>query len=166
MAEYGFTTLFTTEGIVIEAAPGELKRGQRKAVKEGMRRSVKHWHRAFFPRKFEGSAYNRYQLKPRTVKYSRRKRRKKGHDRAFEYSGQFKEMSRNPIRLSGTARQVKGRVASPWYVRMIPKTRDAPMLTAEAVKTIAAEARDMARIVAVTVRQLLGKIKKKTRLKT
>jgi len=125
----------TINGVVIEGGPQALKRGMSKHVKAGLRDTIQWWQDHVRPKHFRPGAARSYGGKPRSRKYLRRKGRTKHHNADNVWSGRFRRMTALPMRFTGTAKSMKGIMLVPWYVNMVPKTRNAPALGRELIMT-------------------------------
>lgn len=137
------------KGVVITGGPEHHKRRFLPAVKVGMQRTIRYWHRRYLRLHFAAGAAQRYGYKARVpqkgsrLSYRARKMKYKGHRAPLTWSGTARKMVTLPIATRGTPKRATGTMYAPWYFSMRPKTRNAPALGEELIRTRTEEARDM-----------------------
>ncbi len=95
---------------------GMKKADIRRLVKQELLDSVDFWHSEFLPMHFKRGAKQKYGYKDREKRYNERKRRKKGHTRPLEFSGQMKRELLRRVRLTGTSKKATGSMSAPRYM--------------------------------------------------
>ena len=135
--------LVTITGVLIIGGPEHHRRGMPPAMRGGLRRVITYWHRKYLRQHFRKGARQRYGYKPRSRRYEERKFRAKGHRAPLTWSGLTRRMVQLPIPVMATAKSGRGVMQVPWYVRMVPRKRNAPSLGKELIITRTDEARDM-----------------------
>ena len=130
---YSYPTAF---GLVMQLPPRYLKRNFGRVMKIAMLKMPAAWQKQFLPKHFNTGANVTYQYKPRSKEYLRKKQKQKGHSRPLVWSWRTKNKLMNlPPLVAGTAKHVAGTFKAPWYVQMIPKTRNAPSMQKEVTAT-------------------------------
>lgn len=92
--------------------PAELRR----AVKAELQKTVEDWHENILPRHFARGAKQRYGYQDRSDKYNRWKRKKFGHSRPLEKTGQLKRQVLRRARISGTSKRATVTMDAPRYM--------------------------------------------------
>ncbi len=137
----------------------EMKRGMRRFTKEALQLAVRFWHRRYLKEHFKVGAAGKYGYRQRGERYRRTKRKALGHSAPLVWSGATRRAAKRFIRTSGTSRRGVGEMQVPWYVRMIPTGRKAPILGRELTTTTTAEVKRIAEFVAVETGKRLNNIK-------
>lgn len=137
----------------------EMKRKMRPIVKETLQLAVRFWHRRNLKDHFKAGAADKYGYRQRGQRYKQRKRRVLGHSAPLVWSGATRQSAKRFIRTSGTSRRGVGEIQVPWYVRMIPTGRKAPIMGRELTATTPAEVKRIAEFVAVETGKRLNTIK-------
>lgn len=130
---YAYPTAF---GLYMQLPPRYLKRNFARFLKMAVLRMPRAWQLQFLPKHFNAGAEVTYQYKKRSTAYLRKKQKAKGHSRPLVWSWRTKNklMALPPI-IAGSAKRVTGSFRAPWYIQMIPKTRNAPSMGKELMAT-------------------------------
>ncbi len=106
------------------------------------------WHTHDLPQHFRTGAAQKYDYKPRTPRYLRRKRRKLGGTPPLTWSGLMRRMLQQFPRITKTQRHAVIRMTAPRYVRQVGSYRGGnhPPLGEEALRTTPQEARELSRV--------------------
>lgn len=137
--------VYATQVVIDGEAIWGNARGIKPYVKATLQDAVRYWHRKYIKRHFRSGAAERYGYKKRSAKYVRRKLRAKHHSSPLVWTGRTRDSVSSHIRVSGTAKQATGRMVAPWYIKMVPSTRNAPNLGDEIARTTEQEERDVRR---------------------
>lgn len=93
-------------------APGG-RRETNRILKEAWFEMGLLWHTTMMPRHFEPSAMHRYNYKPRTPRYLKRKLREHGHQNPLEFSGRSKLQAQFRRRITSTSKGVRVTMRAP-----------------------------------------------------
>ena len=127
-----FSAFPTTTGVLMQFDPEYMKRNWAKILKLAVFKLPFFWQKKMVPGHFKPGAEAKYNYKPRTDAYLRRKQKAKGHQNplAFNWAAKNDITSRAPS-VTGSAKAVTAKWSMPWYIKMVPVGRDAPALSAE-----------------------------------
>jgi len=147
--------------ITYTADPAEHTRQFGKIVKEVFKESVELWHRKMFPRHFTVRGARKYGFQDRTKRYVRRKRRKKGHNKPWVWSGTLRRVATRRIKITGTAKGATGRISGKRFKNL---RASYPDVEKELTITAPDEAQKLAQFVErESARRLKAVRKKRTR---
>jgi hypothetical protein len=153
----------TNATVLWELSPQWLKRNNRRMTKSTLRTIPLEWKKRFMMLHFKVGAELRYQYKKRSDRYLRQKAKSKaeggkGHKNPIAYT--WRTRNRLVVQkgtVAGTATRAKGAWKVPWYIKMIPKTRNAPNLGKELTATRPLEAEILKAIYVRNFEQFLRK---------
>jgi hypothetical protein len=152
--------------MVFIGGPKQMKRGLGKVIKESMAEGAGLWHRRYLPMHFKQGAGRRYRYQPRTRPYLRHKRKKHGHSRPLEFSGELRREVTRRATITGTSRRARVTMdtGQAWYATRKWKNRATmPDMEAEITKTTNREVKKIAHVIeAVVERRLNGMTDRET----
>ena len=142
-----------------KGAPDVLLKELRPIIKQTLQDMCTHWHQNDMPRHFTDSGRRLYGYRKRTDTYLKRKRRKYGHQRPLEWSGDTKRQAQR-ARPSGTHRRARVSMSLPWYT--LKQFRGQATIADELTKLTKNEIQTMARDFQGLVEVRLMAVKKET----
>lgn len=144
---------------IIYRGPLEGKvKGMSKVVKAAMTDGLLKWHQDILPLHFkpQGQVSARYPgvVKSREAKYMKRKGYKYRHQNLLEFSGELKRNVSRGISVSGTSKEIRGRLPGSQKANFKASAKS-PDMRAELTTTNEAEAMVLAQIVDAKVGEFL-----------
>lgn len=124
------------------APPDTAVRELRRAVNDGLKKSVEYWHDEYLPGHFERSAHSKYGYQARKQKWIIRKLRKTGQANDLVFTGRLKREAMRAIRITGTSKRATGTMDVPKYTYTYKPGQ--PKKQEELVAITSAEADDLA----------------------
>jgi len=106
--------------MVIEGSPKGMVKNFRKFVKAGLYKLVGRWHEKTMPLHFKPRAKKQYDYAPRSIKYTRYKRKRRPSAGPLEFSGKSMRMLTQSVKISGTAKRASGTMRAPRHFWMKP----------------------------------------------
>jgi hypothetical protein len=142
--------------------PDDPPRGFRKALREGMKEVLAHWHKTYRPLHFQPVAYSRYGYSRREGGYEKRKQKIKGHTRPLVWSGDLEAATANAVKITSSIRRsdgaATGRVTMtvPEYATMRARKSGRSDISDELTRVTQAELEAMARMLDRILTAALG----------
>jgi len=123
----------------------------KKIVKPVLQTLVNYWHTKFLPRHFRTGAFAKYNYKPRTARYLKRKQRMAEHGNyqarlPLVFTGALKSQVSRMISISGTGKKATGRMSAPRYIYMYGKGGNHPYLAGEVTTVSPDEAEKLTKL--------------------
>lgn len=84
--------------------PRALRRTWNEATRDGFAEAIGYWHASYLPGHFYRSAVSKYNYKPRTAAYERRKHRLFGHRHPLVFSGTLRRSATTSIRITSSSK--------------------------------------------------------------
>lgn len=145
--------------MIIEGSPKKMVKEFRSIVKEEMKGLIEDWHEDTLPEHFKRSAGRRYKYNPRSIKYTRYKRKKRPMAGPLEFSGKSRRQLERSIRITGSTKKASGTMQAPRYFWMRPAGH--PKKGEEVTSVTKKETLTMAKTLNERVTKRLNKIKDK-----
>lgn len=98
--------------IIYEGSPEAKGKALRSALKAANIATVEYWHKRFMPGHFKASASRKYGYQERTFKYTKRKRRQKGHNLPLVWTGISRFRAQMHFKATGTSERGRGALKS------------------------------------------------------
>jgi len=141
--------------------PSMKKRAFNRIVAEALREPLHYWYHHFLPLHFTEAAKKRYSYTVRSLRYTRRKRREKGHIKPLVWSGRLQRDALKKYRI--TTNSKRGRVAMwvPWYINYDTEKssgENTVIKKAEMLRVIKPEIEEMAGVFARAIERGMAKV--------
>lgn len=131
--------------------------------KAALQSAVRFWQDRHLEGHFTAAAATKYRYKKRSLRTKFAQRGKKLSDPRplFETGDSFDRATGLPMRVTVRAGVGRGNLSVPWYIKMRPKSRNAPPMGEEMTRIIPREERVIARHIEKVIAELMGKSTKR-----
>lgn len=118
-------------------SPGTTLKAFKQGVPPALTKLGRLWHRGTLPKHFTARGAREYGYHRRTLKYSKAKRKKLGHNRPLVYTGRLMRALTGAYVITTTRRGMRLKMKPPHYLWKYPKTQHiTPIIKADEVVAV------------------------------